>query len=99
MTPRRVASDVRRSTMATKTRRRPTRAISPALLEAKAEAVSRFLGTGPELRVATALAASTRPEHNVVGVGIGPKVKGGRNTTRRSIRFYVVRKVPSGSVP
>src|SRR5215471_5410866 len=85
--------------MATKTRRRPSRAITPALLEAKAEAVSKFLGMGPELRVAPALAASTRPEHNVVGVGIGPKVKAGRETTRRSIRFYVVRKVPAGSVP
>jgi hypothetical protein len=88
--------------MPTKTRRRPTRPtakITPALLAAKAEAVSRFLGPGPELRVTPPLAASTRPEHNVVGVGIGPKVKGGRATTRRSIRFYVVRKVPSGSVP
>jgi hypothetical protein len=85
--------------MPTKTPRRPIRAIPPAFLEAKAEAVSRFLGSGPDLRVTPALAASTRPEHNVVGVGIGPKVKGGKTTTRRSIRFYVVRKVPSGSVP
>ena len=40
--------------------------ISGKLLAAKAAAVDRFLGTGKEFTGLTALAASTKPEHNVV---------------------------------
>jgi hypothetical protein len=70
-------------------------------LAAKAAAVSRFLGSGKELSFGglTALAASTRPKHNVVGVGIGPKVKRGKASTQRCIRFYVERKVPESAMP
>ena len=61
--------------------------------EAKAAAVKRFLGTGKQFEELTALAASTRPEHNVVGVGIGPKITRGKTTGTAAIRFYVEKKV------
>jgi hypothetical protein len=66
---------------------------------AKSAAVERFLGSGKAFEGLTALAASTRPTHNVVGVGVGPKVKGGVLTTRHCIRIYVERKVPESSMP
>lgn len=69
------------------------------LLAAKAAAIQRFLGTGRAFAGLTALAASTKPEHNVVGVGLGPKVTGGRTTARQCVRFYVERKVAPGSMP
>lgn len=68
-------------------------------LSAKAAAVERFLGSGSAFAGLTALAASTRPEHNVVGIGIGPKIKDGKTGTRASIRFYVERKVALDSMP
>jgi hypothetical protein len=77
--------------MATKT--------AKAFLAAKAAAVERFLGTGRAFTGLTALAASTRPEHNVVGVGVGQKVRKGKTTTRRCVRFYVERKVAADSMP
>jgi hypothetical protein len=70
-----------------------------AFLAAKAVAVDRFLGTGKAFTGLTALAVSTRPEHNVVGVGVGHKVTNGKTTSRRCVRFYVERKVPEGSMP
>jgi hypothetical protein len=73
--------------------------IGKTLLGAKAAAVERFLGTGKAFTGLTALAASTRPEHNVVGIGVGPKVTKGRTTTRQCVRFYVERKVAPGSMP
>jgi hypothetical protein len=45
------------------------------------------------------MAASTKPQHNVVGVGVGPKVKAGKRTTRLCVRFYVERKIPEGAIP
>jgi hypothetical protein len=69
------------------------------LLVAKAAAIERFLGTGKAFTGLTALAASTKPEHNVVGIGLGPKVTGGRTTSRQCVRFYVERKVARGSMP
>lgn len=67
--------------------------------EAKAMAVERFLGTGKEFEGLTALAASTKPEHNVVGIGIGPKVKGDKASSKGSIRFYVEHKVAEPGMP
>ncbi len=67
--------------------------------EAKAAAVERFLGTGKQFEGLTALAASTRPEHNVVGVGIGPKTTKGKVTGTAAIRFYVEKKVAESAMP
>jgi hypothetical protein len=41
----------------------------------------------------------THPEHNVVGVGIGRKIKRGRAMRTQCVRFYVDRKVPRASLP
>lgn len=68
-------------------------------LVAKAAAVERFLGSGRQFEGLTALAASTKPEHNVVGIGIGPKLEDGKLTTRSCIRFYVEQKVAEASMP
>lgn len=67
--------------------------------EAKAAAVERFLGTGKQFEGLTAFAASTRPEHNVVGVGIGPKTTRGKVTGTMAIRFYVEKKVAETAMP
>ncbi len=72
--------------------------IPERFLSAKLAAIEGFLGTGEEFDGLTALAASTRPKHNVVGVGIGPKLKGGKLTKQRSIRFYVERKLAAPSI-
>ena len=60
-------------------------------LDAKREAASRFLSA--ESSAVSAYAVSTRPRHNVVGVGIGMKISKGKVTGRRCVRFYVERKV------
>ena len=73
--------------------------IAKSLLAAKGAAVERFLGTGKAFTGLTALAVSTRPEHNVVGIGIGWKVTKGKTTARQCVRFYVERKVAEGSMP
>ena len=36
---------------------------------------------------------------NVVGVGIGPKVRGGRSTDEMAIKVFVSQKVPLDSLP
>ncbi len=59
-------------------------------LNAKREAASRFLSA--ESSAVSAYAVSTRPHHNVVGVGIGMKISKGKVTERRCVRFYVERK-------
>ena len=43
--------------------------------------------------------ASTDPRHNLVGVGIGPKVRGGVETRTLAVRFYVVRKLDESMLP
>jgi hypothetical protein len=73
--------------------------ITKPLLAAKAAAVEQFLGTGKAFTGLTALAVSTKPEHNVVGVGVGWKVTKGKVTSRPCVRFYVERKVAEGSMP
>ena len=35
----------------------------------------------------------THPDHNVVGVGVGWKIKGGRSTRKHCVRIYVERKI------
>ncbi|MCP4249261.1 MAG: hypothetical protein GY778_19635 [bacterium] len=42
---------------------------------------------------------SLRALANVVGLGIGPKVRGGRSTGEMAIRVFVSQKVPLDSLP
>jgi len=69
------------------------------LMLAKGKAVTSFLSTTPPPTEFAALAASTKRHENVVGVGIGPKVKNGKLTTTVSIRFYVEKKIATKAVP
>jgi hypothetical protein len=71
--------------------------ISERLLTAKAEAVSGFLSAEPVQR-ALAFTASSRPEHNVVGVGVGPKLIKGKPTATYAVRFYVISKIPLSAI-
>jgi len=68
-------------------------------LSAKSAAVDRFLGSGKAFTGLTAFAASTKPEHNIVGIGLGLKVKSGKSQAKPCVRFYVERKVAEGSMP
>jgi hypothetical protein len=65
---------------------------------AKAAAAQLLLSAEP-FEGLTALAASTRPRHNVVGVGIGRKISKGKVTATPSVRIYVERKVSEKSMP
>jgi hypothetical protein len=73
-------------------------AIPDKLMRAKQRAVSQLLSAGPTTAFA-AMAASTEPEHNVVGVGIGRKIKGGKETNELAVRVYVERKVAKELIP
>jgi hypothetical protein len=68
-------------------------------VQAKKQAVAKFLPEAAPPPEFAALAASTARRHNIIGVGIGPKIKKGRRTARTSIRFYVEKKVPPKAVP
>src|SRR5262245_53396359 len=64
------------------------------LARAKQQAVSRFLpATPPTKRKLVA------HRHNIVGVGVGPKIRKGLVTQARCIRFYVAKKVPLRAIP
>ncbi len=64
-----------------------------ALVRAKERAVADFLSTAAPRPEFAALAATAAHEHNIVGVGIGPKIRNGKTTATMSIRFYVEKKV------
>jgi hypothetical protein len=64
------------------------------LLSAKQEAVSGFLVKEPAPAVRALFAVSPRPEHNVVGVGVGPKLVKGKAVGKFAVRFYVATKLP-----
>lgn len=66
---------------------------------AKATAVANFLPTKAPGAEFVALTASTDPDQNVVGIGIGRKVKNGKVISGVAIRFYVAHKVPANAVP
>ena len=72
--------------------------MSTTLHSAKALAVERYLKPAKPARAFRATAVSSRPEHNVVGVGIGPKVVNNQSTPTRAVRFYVERKLPKAAV-
>ena len=67
--------------------------------QAKATAVANFLAAAAPQPEFAALTAATSHRDNVVGVGIGTKIKNGKATKTTAIRFYVERKVPKNSVP
>ena len=67
--------------------------------ERRTEAVASFLSDAAPRPEFASLAATTARRHNIVGVGIGPKIKKGKQTKTPSIRFYVEKKVPLKSVP
>lgn len=70
-----------------------------ALQKAKDTAVAEFLSTKTPPPEFAAFAASTARQENVVGVGIGTKVKDGKVTRTSAIRFYVEKKIPKTAVP
>lgn len=70
-----------------------------ALAAAKATAVKAFLPAAAPHAEFAAFAASSAPDQNVVGVGIGRKVTNGKVTNTVAIRIYVERKVPKNAVP
>ena len=69
------------------------------LLDAKRDATARFLRPSGRRPIEAAYAVSVRPEWNVVGVGIGPKISAGQPTGAGAIRFYVERKVAARAIP
>jgi Peptidase family S64 len=58
----------------------------PHLLHAKRVAVQRFLAHPSDRRL-------RNPYYNVAGVGIGPRIKGGKRQTETAIRLYVNVKI------
>jgi hypothetical protein len=68
--------------------------ISVALTHAKRAAVERLLAGAPSPRRHSASVVRTHPDHNVVGVGIGRKIKRGKSTRTHCVRIYVERKIP-----
>ena len=63
------------------------------VLQAKETAVHQYLAAAAAVPLAE-FAASTRPELNVVGVGVGNKTAGGKVSDELSVRFFVERKLP-----
>ena len=76
-----------------------SRSRADALSKAKAEAIKGFLpATAPGAEFA-ALAAATAPRGNIVGVGVGPKIRDSKQLSTISVRFYVERKLPPQAIP
>src|SRR6187551_781309 len=69
------------------------------LIEAKAVAAKDLLAPAAQQPEFAAMAATTQPRHNVVGVGIGFKEKHGKVTNTQAIYVYVEKKVPKEAVP
>jgi hypothetical protein len=68
-------------------------------IEAKNEAAKKFLPAAKAAPEFAALAASTNRRENVVGVGVGPKIKHGKRTQTVAVRFYVERKIGLKAIP
>ncbi len=71
------------------------------LEEAKESAVARFLMAPGSLDrpAVAAYAVSSKPAHNVVGVGIGRQSGKGKSAFPPCIRLYVDRKLPKEMIP
>ncbi|HVV49357.1 MAG TPA: hypothetical protein VHO06_06855 [Polyangia bacterium] len=74
--------------------------IPTRLLDAKLEAVGRFLHAEPaeEPRPLT-YTASARASENLVGIGVGFKISKGKVRPTHAVRFYVVSKIPPSAIP
>ena len=83
--------------MATKAIARPE--ISEKLLRAKDKATMHLLRVTTPPPQFRAFAASSHPNHNVVGIGIGYKITQGKLTTQRCIRIYVDHKIAKTAMP
>jgi S1-C subfamily serine protease len=68
-------------------------------MDAKRGAVEQLLVRARAPRQRHVWAVHAHPEHNVVGVGIGRKIKRGRPTRTRCVRIYVERKIPRDTLP
>src|SRR5436309_578378 len=73
--------------------------IPKQLLTAKESAVAQFLKPTELPARTAAFAVSSRPQQNVVGVGLGYKTTEGKPTDIRAVRIYVVRKLPKDAIP
>jgi len=73
--------------------------ISEELKEAKHAAVNQFMDRVLGRRQDLTWAVRAHPHHNVVGVGIGRKIKQGRSTKKNCVRLYVENKIPLNSIP
>src|SRR5690349_14955994 len=69
------------------------------LLQAKAIAVARFLSRREPVADLSEYIISSKPQHNVVGIGIGSKITKGIESNISCLRFYVDHKLPRQIVP
>src|SRR5438309_4897509 len=72
--------------------------IPPQLSSAKKEASTRFLTDSARAAYSTR-AVSYQLDLNIVGVGIGKRIKGGQPTATDAVRIYVNRKFPKAQIP
>jgi hypothetical protein len=72
--------------------------IPAQLSSAKKEAATRFLTDSARAAYSTR-AISYQLDLNIVGVGIGKKIKGGQPTGTDAVRVYVNRKFPKAQIP
>src|SRR5438309_11302107 len=72
--------------------------IPPQLSSAKKEASTRFLTDSARAAYSTR-AVSYQLDLNIVGVGIGKRIKGGQPTGTDAVRVYVNRKFPKAQIP
>jgi len=69
------------------------------LLAAKKSMSNRFLKRASPIPFTTfGLVGHTKPVQNVVGVGVGTKFSGGKETTTKCVRFYVEHKIPKSAL-
>jgi hypothetical protein len=73
--------------------------ISAELTNAKQAAIERLCTGTPAPRHGPVWAVRTHPDHNVVGIGVGRKFKGGKATRTQCVRIYVDHKVSRDSLP
>src|SRR5260370_31681423 len=67
--------------------------ISAELTTAKRGAVEQLLAVARTVPHRPTWAVRTHPDHNVVGVGVGRKVKRGKSMRTHCVRIYVERKL------
>jgi hypothetical protein len=73
--------------------------ISAELTNAKHAAIEQVFAGARQPRHRPTWAVRTHPEHNVIGVGIGRKIKRGRAMRTHCVRIYVERKIARDLIP